>query len=225
MQYFPVCLNIAGQRCLVVGAGAVGRRKVQNLLEYGAKDILLLDDNTTADAQNEFSGNKNVNIEQRVFTAKDVDGKFLVFACTDNHKTNSQIGEICRQKGILCNIATQPGQGSFIQPAMLQQGDLSITVSSNAKSPALVKKIKDSLRQSFGPEYKILIELLGRLRSQVLELKEDSGYNKEIFDSLTENDILEAIKDRDKKRLLVLIQQRTPSSMHSNLEEVLHDLF
>lgn len=209
----------------MVGSGAVGRRKVRNLLEHGARDILLLDNNATERGQEEFAGKKTVNIEQRPFSPRDVEDKFLVFACTDNPDTNTQIGEICMQKGILCNIATNPEQGGFIQPAMLKQGDLSITVSSNGKSPALVKKIKEGLKESFGPEYGTLLQLLGRLRSRVLDLKEDSGYNKEVFESLTEEEILEAIRDRDKERLVEMLQQRTPCSMHSNLEEVVHDLF
>jgi len=224
MQYFPVCLNLDGKKCLVVGAGDVGIRKVRNLLEYGAQHIVLLDGRATLKSEQEFSRNKQVLIEKRHFCEDDLKDKFLVFACTGDRETNEQIGELCRQKGILCNIVSQPEKGNFIQPAMLRQGDLSITVSSNGKSPALVKKIKDSLKQEFGPEYGIFTELMGHLRNLILDLGENSSYNKEIFDSLTENDILEAIRDRDKKRLLQLVEQKIPASAHLNLKEIIDDL-
>ncbi len=35
--YYPVFLNIAGRKCVVVGGGQVALRKVSTLLEHGAK--------------------------------------------------------------------------------------------------------------------------------------------------------------------------------------------
>ena len=224
MQYFPVCVSLEGKKCLIVGAGDVGRRKVHNLLEYGTREILLLDSETTEVSEEEFAIYGQVRIEQRAFCEQDLEDKFLVFACTGERGTNEQIGEMCNHKGILCNIATNPEKSGFIQPAMLKQGDLCITVSSNGKSPALVKKIKNGLKREIGPEYATFTELLGRLRNRILDLGENSNYNKEIFDSLTDNDILEVIKARDRKRLWQLLQERTPRSMHSNLKEIIDDL-
>jgi len=37
MAYYPVCLEMAGRRCLVVGAGTVAERKVNGLLGAGAR--------------------------------------------------------------------------------------------------------------------------------------------------------------------------------------------
>ncbi len=224
MQYFPICLNLAGKKCLVVGAGSVGRRKVRNLLEYGAEDILLVDRQATLKSEQEFAAYEQVDIQKRHFDKSDVQDKFLVFVCTWDRELNEHIGEICRRKGILCNIATSPEQGDFIQPALLKQGELSITVSSHGKSPALVKKIKDRLKQDIGPEYATLTEILGRLRAPVLDLQKDSSYNKEIFDSLTDKDILDAVKDKDRERVLQLMQEKTPSSVHSNLKEIIDEL-
>jgi len=37
MAYYPVCLEMAGRGCLVVGGGPVAERKVTGLLEAGAR--------------------------------------------------------------------------------------------------------------------------------------------------------------------------------------------
>lgn len=225
MQYFPVCISLCEKRCLVVGAGEVGRRKVRNLLDFGAEYILLLDNQETCFAQKEFAQNNNIRIEQRSFTEEDLLESFLVFASTNDPETNKKIGKLCASWNILCNIADQPETGNFIQPALLKRGDLSITISSNAKSPALVRKIKNSLKSSFGAEYGTWIELLGRLRGPVLGLDKDSNYNKNIFSSLTDEAILDAIREKDKNRLLALLQDRLPLSLHPNLKEVVNELF
>ncbi|MGD8769898.1 MAG: NAD(P)-dependent oxidoreductase, partial [Desulfobacterales bacterium] len=37
MRYYPVNLDIRNRKCLVVGGGSVGTRKVMTLLDCGAK--------------------------------------------------------------------------------------------------------------------------------------------------------------------------------------------
>ncbi|MGD9199069.1 MAG: NAD(P)-dependent oxidoreductase, partial [Desulfobacterales bacterium] len=37
MRYYPINLDIKNRRCLVVGGGAVGTRKVKTLLDCGAR--------------------------------------------------------------------------------------------------------------------------------------------------------------------------------------------
>ncbi|MCX5838672.1 MAG: bifunctional precorrin-2 dehydrogenase/sirohydrochlorin ferrochelatase, partial [Deltaproteobacteria bacterium] len=35
MRYYPLCLDISGKRCVVVGGGNVAERKVERLLACG----------------------------------------------------------------------------------------------------------------------------------------------------------------------------------------------
>ena len=37
MGYYPICVDMAGRSCLVVGGGPVAERKVAGLLEVGAR--------------------------------------------------------------------------------------------------------------------------------------------------------------------------------------------
>ena len=48
MKYYPMFMDLAGARCLVVGAGRVGRRKLSALLECGPALVLVLDTSTEA---------------------------------------------------------------------------------------------------------------------------------------------------------------------------------
>jgi len=37
VRYYPVCLDLEGKNCLVVGGGKVAWRKIKRLLDCGAK--------------------------------------------------------------------------------------------------------------------------------------------------------------------------------------------
>ena len=46
MNYYPIHLDIKNRNCLVVGGGAVGTRKVNTLLECGARVTVVSPDPT-----------------------------------------------------------------------------------------------------------------------------------------------------------------------------------
>lgn len=78
MRYYPLFLDLTQARCLVIGAGQVGRRKIATLLECGVDDLLVLDPFV---APSVFSANfesPHVRFEQRTFSEGDLDGKTLI---------------------------------------------------------------------------------------------------------------------------------------------------
>jgi precorrin-2 dehydrogenase/sirohydrochlorin ferrochelatase len=56
---------------------------------------------------------------------------------------------------------------SFIVPSSLSRGDVTIAVSTNGKSPALARRIRTELEQSFGEEYSLLASLVAEVRSDL----------------------------------------------------------
>ena len=42
MKYLPIGLNVREKKCLVIGGGPIGERKVKNLLKAGASVFLCL---------------------------------------------------------------------------------------------------------------------------------------------------------------------------------------
>ena len=224
MRYYPVFLDLKQRNCLVVGAGSVGRRKISTLLESGVKELLIIDSNPPDQELQGLLQNPACIFERREFKDRDLDNRFMVFACSNDKNLNLKISELCRQKNILCNVADQPEQGDMILPALYRQGDLTIAVSTGGHSPALSRKIRQRLESCFGPEYKLLILLLGRIRPLILEISADSATNKDIFRSLADEPILEAIQARDLDRLKGLMQERLPQKLHPKLGAICDDL-
>jgi len=124
MRYYPLYADLTRKRCLVVGAGEVGRRKIGTLAACGAKEVLVLDTRAPDADLQETLALPSVTFEQRSFAEPDLDGRFLVIASTSNEELNWHISRACEERGILCNIVDQPEKCSFIVPALFTQGDL-----------------------------------------------------------------------------------------------------
>ena len=224
MPYFPVFLDLTDKACLVVGAGEVGRRKICRLLDYEAGRVLIVDPDPPPDLVQDMESQARISFARRPFQPEDLQGKFLVIASTGEQTTNSLISRLCQEQGILCNIVDQPDKCNFIVPALLSRGELNIAVSTSGASPALAGRIKKELAGHYGPEYTAWLTLLRRLRPLVLEIGLSQAENKDIFQSLSDRDILETIMTGNSGALEQALQERLPAALHPRLGAVLHDL-
>lgn len=213
MRYYPIYVNLRGKRCLVVGAGQVGRRKIATLAECGAEEILVID-RAPAEACPELSSHPAVVFACRPYETADLDGRFLVIASTDDEALNWRISRECAERGIPCNIVDQPEKCSFIVPALFTQGDLTVAISTGGSSPALARKIRQGLGEFLGTEYGAMLVLMSRLRPLVLGLGQGSPANSELFRELVNSSLLEALKLADAPRAEAILRDILPASLH-----------
>jgi precorrin-2 dehydrogenase / sirohydrochlorin ferrochelatase len=224
MRYYPILLDLHGKKCLVVGAGHVGRRKIQTLLSCGPALVRIIDPKAPDQCWQELMDLGIVEYATRSFVPEDLDDSFLVIACTDHEEQNWQISRLCAERGILCNIVDQPEKCSFILPALHTQGDLTIAVSTAGSSPALAKKIRQDLGTCFGPEYGRFLALMRKLRPLVLGLGLHTRENTELFRVITEGALLEAVHADDRAQMLDLLKNALPEELHQHLEGLVHEL-
>ncbi|MGD9609580.1 MAG: bifunctional precorrin-2 dehydrogenase/sirohydrochlorin ferrochelatase [Desulfovibrionaceae bacterium] len=214
MRYYPIYVNLHGKRCLVVGAGQVGRRKIATLSECGAAEILVLDPGLSPSLAEELNTLPSVVLSRRAFTSSDLDGRFLVIASTDDEDLNWGISRECADRGILCNIVDQPEKCGFIVPALFTQGDLTVAISTGGGSPALARKIRQGLGEFLGGEYGALLLLMSRLRPLVLGLGLGSETNSAIFRKLVNSSLLEALERGDASASTAIVRDILPAALH-----------
>ena len=195
MPYYPIFIDLQGEKVVVVGGGTVAERKIETLLEYGAV-VSVVSRELTPPLRKYVEEGKIKFLEQE-FRENQLKGAFMVIAATDDSLLNHQVSKIAREKGLLINAVDQPSDCNFIVPSILRRGDLSIAVSTSGKSPALAKKIREELENSFGDEYGILLALMGRLRKEILSRGFSQAENSRLFRELVDSDILEAIGRKD----------------------------
>ena len=165
--YYPVFLDVAGRRCVVVGGGEVAVRKVGALLDCGARVAVISPE--MCEALRSLVEEGRAEAVGRKFKRGDLKGAFLVVAATSDECTNEDVAEEARSLGVLVNVADVPGLSSFIVPSCFRRGDVTVAVSSGGKSPALAKRIRRDLESVVGEEYGELCALVENVRSEVRE--------------------------------------------------------
>ncbi|MFP5258585.1 MAG: bifunctional precorrin-2 dehydrogenase/sirohydrochlorin ferrochelatase [Acidobacteriota bacterium] len=214
MRYYPIYVNLHGKRCLVVGAGQVGRRKIATLADCGAAEILVIDRVPATETCPELLTHPAVVFACRPYETSDLDGRFLVIASTDDEALNWRISRECAERGIPCNIVDQPEKCSFIVPALFTQGDLTVAISTGGGSPALARKIRQGLGEFLGTEYGALLMLMSQLRPLVMALDLGTPANSKLFRDLVHSPLLEALGQGDAARAETILRDILPASLH-----------
>jgi siroheme synthase-like protein len=165
MSYFPIYLEMAGRRCLVVGGGEVAERKVASLLEAGAKVAAISPEAT--DNLLRWSMENRIEFIARRYQAGDLADYDLVFVATDEPDVTTQVSNEGHRLGVWVNAADDPAHCDFILPSVLRRGDLTVAVSSGGRSPALARVIREELELYFTEEYALLAQLAAEVRGEL----------------------------------------------------------
>jgi precorrin-2 dehydrogenase/sirohydrochlorin ferrochelatase len=143
MGYYPMCLEMAGRPCLVVGGGPVAERKVVGLLQAGAR-LTVVSPGVTPQLD-DWAREGRIRLIRRRYESSDLAGQSLVFVATDDGVVNVEVARDARAAGVLINAADDPAHCDFILPAVLRRGELTVAVSTGGASPALSRMVRDEL--------------------------------------------------------------------------------
>lgn len=158
---YPVNLIVAGRSCLVVGGGRVALQKVWGLLDADAEVTVV------APEIDEQIRSLGVTCHERPYQPPEAAGYRLALAATGDPEVNQRVYDDAEAAGVWINAADDPERCSFILPARVRQGRLLVTVSTQGHSPAVAAWLRERLDRELGPEYDILIGILGEIRNEV----------------------------------------------------------
>ena len=163
--YYPVALNIAGRRCVIIGGGQVALRKVNMLLEAGAEVTVISPDMCPDLIQMAARG--EIRITNREYHTGDLENVFVAIAATDNGETNEQVVTEAREGSVLVNVVDDAENSDFIVPSYFRRGSLSIAVSTSGESPALARKIRSLLEKEISADYSTLVNITSEVRTEL----------------------------------------------------------
>lgn len=138
---FPMFVPLEGRRGLVVGGGAVALRKLEKLAPYGASIRVI-----APQILPEIEAMPDVEPVRRALNPSDLEADWaFVIAATDDSRTNHLIAEQCSQRRIPVNVVDDPAHCSFLFPALVQRGPLSVGVCTGGASPTAAIWLKEQI--------------------------------------------------------------------------------
>ena len=188
---YPIFLDLDKRRVVVVGAGAVAKRKVNSLLECGARVRLIA---PVADqVLRELAQEGRIEWLERGFQSGDLAGSCLVVCACGVPAVNELVRAEAKELNCLINVVDEPQTGNFTVPATLKRGPLQIAVSTSGAAPALARDIKEDLGNAYDESWAVYVSLLGKLRSLTLERVADENARRVLLESFAQGDLRQRI--------------------------------
>jgi siroheme synthase-like protein len=189
MSLFPMFVRLEGRSVVVVGGGEIAASKIDNLLQAGAK-VLIVSPALNSQLASLVKENK-IEWREKEFSSGDLQNAFLVIAATSVPSVNEAVFRAAEERGLLCNAVDDIENCHFYYGAVVQRGDLQIAISTNGKSPALAQRLRKELEAQFGPEYEGWIEWLGAAREVLRASGAPQEQNKEVLHNLASREMFE----------------------------------
>ncbi|MBJ6749117.1 precorrin-2 dehydrogenase/sirohydrochlorin ferrochelatase family protein [Geomonas anaerohicana] len=193
MRHYPINLNLKDRLVVVVGGGKVAARKAARLVGAGARVTVVAP--AVEDSLAALAAQGRIVHLCRSYRPGDLAGATLAFAATSEPAVNREVARAARALNVLVDCVDLPEDGDFVTPAVLEQGDLLITVSTGGASPSLSKQIVNQLKPQFGPEYGEAVALLSAIREKLLTEKVGNAYNDTVFAELAALDLPALIRN------------------------------
>jgi siroheme synthase-like protein len=167
-----VQLTVAGRRCLVVGGGPVGVRRARTLVRSGAVVVLVAP--RVHESLGSVSGAGRVEVEQREFDERDIEGCILVVTATGRPEVDARVAAAAAAAGVPVNRADDVASGDLAFPAVVHREPVSLAVSTAGRAPVvarwLAERLDDALDQliGLGPEgYGVLVDVVEEVREEL----------------------------------------------------------
>ncbi len=192
MAKYPIFLELAGRRVVIVGAGAVAARKAQAVLAAGARLVVVAEH--TDEALQTICRQAAAEVIESKYSKDYLVGAALAIAATNNKQLNKQIYRDCQSLEILCNVVDEPQLCDFFVPAVVKRGDLQIAICTEGDCPAYAGHIRKKLEEIFTEEHGRFLAELEALRRELIEKIGDADARKTILGQLVDDESFEHFK-------------------------------
>jgi len=140
---YPLFLDLAERRVLVVGGGEVAARKVDELIAAGARVNVVAIDAVESIAGHAETG--RVELVRRAFREDDVEGAWLVVAATNDANVNREVARACEARRVFVNAVDDPTNASAFFASILRRPPFLIAISTQGELPALSRLLREVL--------------------------------------------------------------------------------
>ncbi|MBB6251589.1 siroheme synthase CysG [Nitrospirillum iridis] len=193
---FPLFLTLTGQTVLIAGGGELALRKARLVAgsangngdangEGGRGARLVV---VAADVHPDLAS-LAAEVRRRPFTPSDLDGATLVFAAGDDEDEAARVAALARARGVLVNVPDRPRLSTFIMPAIVDRGPITVAISTAGTSPVLARRLRARIEAALEPGLGRLALFLDGFRSAVRAVKSDETARRRFWERVIDGPI------------------------------------
>ena len=193
---YPILLHLRDKPVAVVGGGRVATRKVRYLLRAGAH-VLVISPAVTSTLQS-LAADGQVEWLDSVYQRDMFNDHMpvIVIAATDDERVNQTVAQDAHRIRALCNVANGSiDHSDFSNMAQIDQPPLTIALSTNGKSPALLRLLKARLADEIGEEYAVLAKWLGSIREAQQLRMPAQAERQQLYEQILLSDVLSLLRE------------------------------
>lgn len=200
-------LDLRDSAVVVFGGGRIATRKVSDLMSTGARVTVISP--TLSPRLARWAREGRLRHRARSYRRGDLKGSRLAIAATSDPREQQRIAAEARSSATWVNVVDQPALCDFLAPAVFRRGYLTITVSTDGRSPALARWLKQRLSTVVGPEYAVLTTMLAAVRAQLRAAGASPAARRRKTDQLMASGLPVLLRANDRRAALRLIRRVT----------------
>jgi len=143
MRTFPIFVSVERKPPLVTGGGELAAMKTRLLLKRAE----------IVDVAAEVLGPELVELERAGGVAliaaqpgvDQIRGRPLVIAATSDDDEDARVAAIARALGVPVNVPDKPALCSFVMPAIVDRGEVTVAIGTEGTSPVLAQRLARKL--------------------------------------------------------------------------------
>jgi uroporphyrin-III C-methyltransferase/precorrin-2 dehydrogenase/sirohydrochlorin ferrochelatase len=159
VDLYPVFLHLRDRQALLVGGGKVASGKLDALLAAGAQVTVV------APRILESLRRPGVRIEEREFSAADLDGKWFAVAAAPPG-VNREVARAAEDRQVFVNAVDDADSASAYLGGVLRKGGVTLAVSTDGRAPALAGLLREALEAVLPDDLGAWVRVAQDLRAQ-----------------------------------------------------------
>ena len=143
---YPLFLLLGGRSVVVLGAGVVAERKIEELIAAGAEVRVVAPEAT--DRVRALAAASSLTWEDRAFVPTDLDAVWLVVSATGDAEVQRRIFEEAEARQVFVLAVDDLPHGSAYGGAVIRRPPFIVSISSSAEAPALTRLLREVIEQA-----------------------------------------------------------------------------
>ena len=142
--WFPLFVNLAGKKIVVVGGGRIALRRIRTLAEFAESITVVAPELHPELFPLETAG--KLHVKRKSYGTEDIEGADLVLAATNAPAVDRAVREDCVRLGIPVNIASDRSLSDFYFPGIARKDNVVVGVTAGGKDHAEARRVTEQVR-------------------------------------------------------------------------------